>query len=195
MTRSLPWATLVLLLVAGCHSANPLWLGPSDAGGRHFDGAPNQNPVDSGGGPADIASPPRYNVVNVNSGKLMTVANAVLTDGAGIVQKSADGSAIQQWELYTVGSSTMFVNVASGKALEVPAQSTMQGVQLDQWSVNGGTNQLWTLTANGNYETIANGNSKLLLDVNAEATVDSAPIIQWPATGRPNQQWQLMLVH
>lgn len=137
-----------------------------------------------------------YEIVNRNSGKVLDVSGASTTDGAQIIQYTANGGANQQWQLVGVGNGYVkLVNRNSGKVLDIPNQSTTEGQQLDQWTDNGGTNQQWQLQDAGNgYYTIVSHSDTQVVDVYHASTADNTPVIQWNANSGINQQWSLVPV-
>jgi hypothetical protein len=155
-----------------------------------------QNWVNAGGGDCALnyTSATLYNLVNLHSGKRLAVDGGATSDGAGIIQWTADGTASQSWQLVADGSYFLIVNNGSGRALDVPGFTTTAGAQLDQWGINHGSNQRWQLKSRGDSYTLISSSSGMLVDDQGAALGDGTPIIQWPANGGDNQAWQLKAV-
>ncbi|MBA2392518.1 MAG: RICIN domain-containing protein [Ktedonobacteraceae bacterium] len=137
-----------------------------------------------------------YKLVNRNSGKLLDVTGASVSDGTKVIQWTDHNGTNQEWQFIPVGEGFVkLVNRNSGKVLDVNGASTTQGTQLDQTSDSGGRNQQWQISSSdGKYDTLVNRNSGQLADVTMAQTTDGAAVIQWPTNGGLNQQWQLVPV-
>jgi len=139
-------------------------------------------------GPIDAGT---YRITNVNSGKLLEVANAETADGANVRQYSDTGSRCQVWDVTenTDGTYTI-TNVNSGKLLEVANADTSDGANVRQYSDTGHPCQRWHIRDNGDgtYR-LENANSGKVADVEGASTDDGADVIQWPDNGGTNQHW------
>lgn len=144
--------------------------------------------------PSPTPDTTHYKIVNENSGKVLDVTDSSLSDGAGIIQQSDNGSPGQKWYFTDAGDGyRKIVNCNSGKTLDVNGQSVDDGGKAIQWPSNEGLNQQWSLEDNGNgYYKIVNRNSGKLLDVSNESKNDGASIIQWHDTNGKNQHWKLI---
>lgn len=137
-----------------------------------------------------------YRIENVNSGKLMEVANAGTADGDNVRQWSSNGCSCQRWWVeYVGGGEYRIVNQNSNRALDVPNGSTTDGESLHQWAWWAGGPQKWEIVQNsdGTYRlrSVASGD---VADVNDGSTSDGADVIQWPWWGGDNQKWNLTFV-
>ena len=137
-----------------------------------------------------------YKLVNRNSGKVLDVTGASVSDGTKVIQWTDHSGTNQEWQFVPVGEGFVkLVNRNSGKVLDVAGSSTTQGVQLDQASDAGSSNQQWRVSSSdGTYDTLVNRNSGQLADVYGAQTADGVAVIQWSANGGLNQQWQLVPV-
>ncbi len=81
-------------------------------------------------------------VINVNSGKCLSVENASTLDGADIIQWGCivSGSAAQAWTQSWTGTGGptyydyQLVNVGSGRCMSVENSSNANGAQIIQWN-------------------------------------------------------------
>lgn len=82
-----------------------------------------------------------YDIINVNRGKGLDVADASTADGGNVQQWSVTGSggANQQWQIVAFsGGYYRMINRNSGKALDIADVSTVNGVNVHQWAYTGG---------------------------------------------------------
>lgn len=90
----------------------------------------------------------QYSIVNVPSGRAMSVAGASLANGAQVNTENVIASNAQKWTITPLGGGYYnVVNVNSGKLLDISSASTADGGQAIQWDANGGSNQQFTFTA------------------------------------------------
>lgn len=138
-----------------------------------------------------------YRITNVNSGKLLEVANAGTSDGDNVRQYSDTGHPCQQWEVIETDDNETFHvrNVNSGKLMEVADADTSDGANVQQYGDTGHATQDWHIIDNGDgtYR-IENANSGKVADVSGASTDDGANVIQWPWEGGANQKWRFDLV-
>ncbi|WP_221621702.1 family 43 glycosylhydrolase [Halocatena pleomorpha] len=149
------------------------------------------NTTDSG----DIADG-IYEIENVNSGKLLEVADAGTADGDNVRQWSSNGCSCQRWWIeYIGGDEYRIINQNSNRALDVPDGSTTDGESLQQFAWWTGGSQKWEIIDNGDgTHRIRNINSGDVVDVNESSTADGDDVIQWPWTADTNQRWTLNFV-
>src|SRR6266566_5375873 len=93
-----------------------------------------------------------YEIVSVNSGKVLDVTGASQADGTPLQQWSSSGGTNQQWFLNPVGlvnwqEAYEIVSVNSGKVVDVSGASTADGAPVIQYTSHDGTNQQWFLYA------------------------------------------------
>ncbi|MDQ0229262.1 RICIN domain-containing protein [Metabacillus malikii] len=138
-----------------------------------------------------------YRLVNRNSGKLLEIANASLTDGANVQQWSSNGCTCQNWYLRMNGDGYFnIVNQNSGKALDVYNFSLENGANVVQWADVNGTNQQWQITQTGQgYYKIINRNSGKALEIHAKSNQDGGNGSQWTFNNGSNQLWQIVKVN
>ncbi|MFB1065366.1 RICIN domain-containing protein [Natrinema sp. H-ect4] len=146
----------------------------------------------SGGSGAEI-SEGTYRLTNVNSGKLLEVANAETSDGANVQQYGDTGHPTQEWVVSDNGDGTYtFENANSGKFLEVANAETTDGANVQQYSDTGHATQDWIVLDNGDGTyTLENANSGKVADVYESSTADGANVVQWSSNGGPQQRWTL----
>lgn len=149
--------------------------------GGNGDGSGTGGPISNG----------TYRITNVNSGKLLEVANGSTEEGANVQQWSDTGCSCQQWHVYEESDGVYVLeNVNSGHLLDVEAGGTDNGDTLIQWSDNGGDNQRFFIEDLGGGEyRLENVNSGLVVDVYGGRTDDGTDVIQWEWTGGDNQRW------
>ena len=137
---------------------------------------------------------PEFQIKNRNSGKLLEIASAAVTDGAPAGQWGPTANPTQIWQLLPAASGThQLVNKNSLKLLEIPGAATADGVDAAQWGPTGNATQRWTLTPDSSgFWTIKNANSNKLLEIDSCLTTDGAVAQQWGPTGAACQQWQLV---
>ncbi|MDH6182610.1 putative cell wall-binding protein [Microbacteriaceae bacterium SG_E_30_P1] len=120
-----------------------------------------------------------YVITNGNSG--LALEPSAGTDGATVVQSTADGSAEQVWDVTHAGSGLYkIVNKASGLALGVQGGSTTNGALAVVAASGAAENQLWQPVPNsvGNIR-FTNYGTGLTLGVQDKSTADGASVIQW----------------
>ncbi|WP_459193266.1 family 43 glycosylhydrolase [Halosimplex sp. J119] len=163
--------------------------GPGNASNCGSDGGDGGD--DGGtGGPVSEGT---YHLTNVNSGKLLEVADAGTAAGDNVQQFADTGHACQDWDVTANGDGTYAItNVHSGLLLEVANASTSDGANVQQYSDTGHACQDWNIVDNGDgtYR-LENAHSGSVADVEGSATSDGANVIQWPWTGGANQRWTL----
>jgi pimeloyl-ACP methyl ester carboxylesterase len=149
--------------------------------------------VDRGGGSGVQIPEGTYRLTNVNSGKLLEVANAETSDGANVRQYSDTGHPTQQWVVSDNGDGTYtFANDNSGKLLEVANAETSDGANVRQYSDTGHPCQDWIVLDNGDGTyALENANSGKVVDVYESSTADGANVVQWSWNGGPQQRWTL----
>lgn len=133
----------------------------------------------------------RWKIVNRSSGKLLTVAQGSLNDGANVIHWQDVGAPEQLWDIRRDrdGYCTI-LNAKSGKALELYGWSLSDGGNIDQWTSVDGFNQNWYIdNASNGYFSIRNGHSNLYM--NADPGGDN--VVQWSSNGGQQQEWQFVL--
>nr|WP_239639838.1 RICIN domain-containing protein [Haloferax gibbonsii] len=132
-----------------------------------------------------------YHIANVNSGKLLEVANAGTTDGDNVRQYADTGNACQDWDVTANGDGTYAItNVNSGLWLEVANAGTAEGDNIQQYSNSTHPCQAWTIEdAGGGEYRLVNANSGLLAEVASAGTADGDNVQQWSDNGGEHQLW------
>ena len=91
-----------------------------------------------------------YEVMNVSTGKCLSLYYGRTDQGTPLVQYDCHGWTDQQWELMPNtrgGTSFKLRSELSGYYVDVPGGTPVWGTQLDMWSSNGSYNQYWVLTS------------------------------------------------
>lgn len=137
-----------------------------------------------------------YELVNHNSGKVLSVTGASTANGATITQSADQAAANQEWQIVADGNGYQkLVNLNSGKVLDVLSSLTTNGTPLNQQTDTGSMSQQWQfIDAGGSYYNIVNRNSELSADVAGASTVDGAAVVEAKSNGAADQQWQLVAV-
>jgi hypothetical protein len=153
-------------------------------------------PASTGGGGTGGITNGRYRLTAKHSGKVMEVADGLLTDGGNVQQWSYANVNQQKWNIESIGDGYYKITaVHSGKALDVASKSTSDGANIHQWSYGGGSNQQWKIESLGNgYYRIVSRNSGKCVDVSGPSTADGANVHQWTCHGGDNQAWKIETV-
>ncbi len=86
-----------------------------------------------------------YVISNVNSGKVLSVAELTAADGTNIDQENYSNGDQQMWHLLAQGDgSYQLVAAHSNKCLDVAGAGMSAGVNIQQWSCHATTNQRFT---------------------------------------------------
>ncbi|WP_246880138.1 RICIN domain-containing protein [Bacillus suaedae] len=135
----------------------------------------------------------RFSFENRQSGKLLEVGNADMTDGANVNQWAQTNCSCQQWNLVENNDGYFgIVNANSGKALDVYNGNTTDGANVVQWTHHGGQMQQWKLKPNSaGYFMLINRNSGKALDVEGKSVSDGGNVVQWTSNSGANQQWAI----
>ncbi|WP_241768076.1 RICIN domain-containing protein [Haloferax sp. ATB1] len=137
-----------------------------------------------------------YEIQNVNSGKVMEVADASTSDGANVRQWAANDCTCQRWWVeYIGGGEYRIVNENSNRALDVPDGTTTDGASLQQWPWFTGAAQKWNIIDNGDgtyrIESVATGD---VAEVYNAGTADGDDVVQWPWNGGDQQRWNFNFI-
>jgi hypothetical protein len=141
----------------------------------------------------EVWSPPIFQIVNVNSNKLLAVQNASQNDSANVQQYHDNGTADHLWELVDAGGGYYkIININSGLQLAVQNASTAAGAQVQQYHENNTADQVWSLVDTGGGRLkVRNKNSGLVLGVSGSSTADSANAVQAADTTATDRLWTL----
>nr|WP_254764523.1 family 43 glycosylhydrolase [Natrinema marinum] len=165
--------------VVGCTNT------PSTTAGRPGNASDCSGPVS---GPLAEGT---YRIANVNSGKLLEVANAGTANGDDVRQYADTGCTCQQWTLSQNRDGTYDItNVNSGLYLEVAGADYGNGATVQQWERSGHPCQRWNVVDNGDgtYRLVAEHSGRVA-DVEDSSTSDGATVIQYDWWGGDNQKW------
>ncbi len=124
-------------------------------------------------GPAAAADAKYVKLVNVNTGKVLAVADDSDEAGAKAVLAKDTGAKGQQWKLEKDGDYYKVVNRKSGKVLDVEGESTEEGGGIIQWDdkSEGNDNQRWSWEGKDKERRLKSKSSSLVLDVGDEGAV------------------------
>lgn len=152
----------------------------SSGGGGGGGGSDDDGDSGSSGSVADGT----YSIQNVDSGKVLDVANSSTDDRANVQQYEYWGGDNQQWNVEDTGNGYRIENANSGNVLDVAGDS--DGANVQQYSDHGGDNQRFYLNdqGGGQYH-IQPVHSEKALDV--ESTDDGANVQQYAWSGANNQ--------
>jgi hypothetical protein len=135
-----------------------------------------------------------YRITNRNSGKVMDVVSASMTNSAEVKQYPWNSGGNQKWEFRDAGSGYFqIIAQHSGKCLDVASASAADGANIVQYTCGSGTNQQWQWVATGSYYQLKARHSGKCLDVVSANTADGADIQQYTCGTGTNQQWSRTL--
>ena len=135
-----------------------------------------------------------YNLVNVNSGKVMEVTGASTADGATITQYSSNGCQCQQFRFESAGTGWWRIIARhSGKAVDLWEWDTADGAEYRQWPVSSGNNQQFSVQNIGDAIQLINRHSGKALEVWEWSTANGARVSQFTDLDGANQQWRLVV--
>lgn len=137
-----------------------------------------------------------YVMVNVNSGKVMSVVNAATTNGTRLHQWTDANAADQKWKFEDTGDgSYKITNAFSNKAMDVSGGSADNGAALQLWDYWGAANQRFTLSdvGNGAYSITA-VHSGRVLEIGGFSKDDGGVAQQWDWANVDSQKWRLVNV-
>ncbi|MGX4692817.1 RICIN domain-containing protein [Streptomyces sp. JNUCC 63] len=126
---------------------------------------------------------------NLKSGKYLHPLS--IANGAKVVQRSYDGTGIQEWTSVRDGNYCSFENYGAGRNLGIDGASTAVGAAAIIANGSGDTNQDWErITYNGGeYFAFKNRKSGLCLGVSGASTAENAQVAQFRCDGSANQGW------
>lgn len=140
-----------------------------------------------------------YKLVNVKSGKVLSVSGGGTANGSRLVQQAGSSNAQEQYWLlpsaetgYAPDGYRTIVNAKSGKAAGIYGSSTADGGSAVLWNSTNAVDQQWSLQASGGYYKIVNRNSGKVLGTAQGSTADGADVVQWSDNGNADQLWQLI---
>ncbi|RYZ96539.1 MAG: hypothetical protein EOP47_23675, partial [Sphingobacteriaceae bacterium] len=129
-----------------------------------------------------------------NNGQCFEAASA--SNGAVVRQNTYSGTAIQQWDVVSLGEGNYKItNHQTKLALDVPGNSKAQNVQLQQWIPNSGNNQIWQLQNQGKFYALINKNSGLVITLNNNSTTRYEKITQTTFIHNAAHAWVPQMVN
>ncbi len=137
-----------------------------------------------------------YRIAAKTSGKVITVEEAAMENGAFLCLTEENGADHQLWSLIPVGENQYkLVNKATGKALDVMQLGTENGTLLHQWDDVDAESQKWTLEQRENSVSIHSVLSGKCIDVvEMAADAEGAHLQLWDDVDGDNQKWVLTAV-
>ena len=147
-------------------------------------------------GPTGFDPDSYYKLVNLNSGLLLDVSGASMSDGALLIQWPDNGGWNQQWAIVGLGAGIYkLVNRNSGAIVDVSNGSSEDGASIIQFHDHDASNQQWSLIDPGDGTVqLLNLNSGLLADVLNGSSEAGASIVQYHDDCGPSQRWTLLPV-
>ena len=147
-------------------------------------------------GPTGFDPDSYYKLVNLNSGLLLDVSGASMSDGALLIQWPDNGGWNQQWAIVGLGAGIYkLVNRNSGAIVDVSNGSSEDGASIIQFHDHDSPNQEWSLIDAGDGTVqLLNLNSGLLADVLNGSSEAGASIVQYHDDCGPSQRWTLLPV-
>ncbi len=138
-------------------------------------------------------SKPIFQIANVNSNLLLSVAKSALADGAQVQQRRDVGSLDQRWQLVAAGAGAFrIVNLGSGLVLAVANAALTHSALVQQRFDSAGPEALWSIIDSGKGAfKIKNQNSGQLLGVDAASKSDDANVVQLEDNGTSDHLWTL----
>jgi len=146
-------------------------------------------------------------IVNRNSGLVLTLGGDRLAINTPIVQTKPTGAAEQKWAISTRGAGFLIQNGSSSLALTVRGAATGDGADIVQDWYSGTTYQeIWKLVkvadgdfasssfTAGNY-TVRSAHTGYVLDVSENRKSAGTKLIQWSSHGGVNQQWSFRTLY
>ncbi len=135
-----------------------------------------------------------YVIKNVNSGKVLDVANGLNVNGANVQQWSLNGYDAQHWKIVSKGNGYYVlyaVCTSNTKVLDVPCGNTTVASNMQLWEANGDDAQVFYLKANtdGSYAILPKLNTSMCVGVAESAKTDGANVALYSYTGAASQNW------
>jgi hypothetical protein len=139
-----------------------------------------------------IISGGKYEIINRNSGEVLTLLMESNISGTTIVQEPYTGVPSQKWLLTDLRNGYWSIkNVGNGLSLDVKDMSTTNGINLVQKPYKGANSQQWKIYSSGCYYNVMDRNSEKFLCIAKGSSNKNALIIQYEANARKDQQWKL----
>lgn len=137
------------------------------------------------GAQGGFTGPGQYEIVNVNSGKVLELNQ---NDQTSVLQFPSQGGNNQGWDIRSAGSGYYYLqNTMNGNALEAAGNNNSKPVRASRFT--GKPNQQWR------FETVSNGNALIVsrlgktLDIRAASTEAGAVVQTFESNGTTAQQF------
>ena len=138
---------------------------------------------------------PFYQIVNVESGKLLGIENESFDDSAQVQQYEDNGSKDHVWQLENDGYNLYRIrSYYSNNVLGVDGESKADNALIKAAVENGTPDHVWQFidTGGGQFQ-IKNMNSGLLLGVSGESSANGANIVQFHDNGTLDHLWKVIV--
>ena len=154
-----------------------------------------------------------YNIINVNSGKVLDVYGAHSSNGTVLQQFDDNSTIAQQWTLRDCGNGKIsFISVNANRAIDVPNANFSPHTGLWLYTANGSNAQQWVVEKsktvrerlndkaakhksdlpNGTYIFGTKLKSTMKLDIYGGSRVDHGNAQIWAANGTNAQRWRVV---
>ncbi len=143
----------------------------------------------------DPRTKPFYQIVNVETGKLLSIENASFNDSAQVQQYEDNGSKDHVWRLEEDGYNLYRIrSYYSNNVLGVDGESKADNALIKAAIENGTPDHVWQFidTGGGQFQ-IKNMNSGLLLGVSGESSLNGANIVQFHDNGTRDHLWKVIV--
>ena len=146
-----------------------------------------------------------YQILSVQSGKSLDVANASSEPGANLWEYSWNGSNAQLWKFIVNSDGSYYIKSKLGTVVDIFSGIIAEGTNIQMYTANGSDAQKWKLESgkegiderpleNGTY-TISNAtNSKQVLDIASAVETDYANIQMYASNNTSAQRFELYYV-
>lgn len=136
-------------------------------------------------------------LVNVSTGKALTVENGSKKAGTALLTAKAKGSSAQRFAFTErrVIDDGMYIlqSLTGSRVLDIEGESTANGANADLWKATGNNNQKFEIVSVGKNYKIVNVKSGKVLDVADASKANGANVLQWSYNGGKNQLWKAEL--
>jgi len=143
----------------------------------------------------DPRTKPFYQIVNVETGKLLGIENESFNDSAQVQQYEDNGSKDHIWQLEEDGYNLFRIrSYYSNNVLGVDRESKVDNALIKVAVENGTPDHVWQFidTGGGQFQ-IKNMNSGLLLGVSGESSINGANIVQFHDNGTRDHLWKVIV--
>ena len=145
-----------------------------------------------------------FQLINVNSGKCLTVVGEALGDNAGLIQKTCTREPAYRWQFIPVLLTGTFViqNVKSHKCLTVAGDGSADNDFAVQYTCDGATARHWQLRQPAGVPhslpmsdaQLVNAHSDKCLTIAGGAAGENAVAVQYACDGNRSRRWTVRIV-